>query len=180
MTTLRQQLKSANIELSSTGFATFSEFTSLEQFQQLSDVVRKEEKEYKYNWEITLYNDMGEYIEKAESDTPNVPYIKEFLCGFMKKIGNDPYEYFISTLKSILVKYEISLKTENPIESGSEYYMEFKNGFQGYMDIDKEAHIWKIRILRGSGVIYNEYRNKSLALPPLREFFAKTIREIMG
>ena len=54
MTTLRQQLKSANIELSSTGFATFSEFTSLEQFQQLSDVVRKEEKEIVLSNVLTL------------------------------------------------------------------------------------------------------------------------------
>jgi len=144
------------------------------------EVVRKEEKDYKYNWEITLYNAMGEYIEKAESETPNVPYIKEFLGDFMKKIGSDPYEYFISTLKSILVKYEITLKTENHIENGSEYYIKFKNGFQGYMDINREGHIWKIRILRSSGVIYSEYKNKSLALPPLREFFAKKIREIMG
>jgi hypothetical protein len=142
------------------------------------EIVKNAEKDYKYNWQIKLYNPDGEYINIAESDKPNVPYIKEFLGGFMKMIGNDPYEYFLSTLKQILIKNNIEVREKNESKEKSEYYIGFANGFNGKVVVDKEF-TWEIQIYKNSGFIHSEYKGKSFALSPLREFFSKLMKSII-
>jgi len=141
------------------------------------EIVKNAEKDYKYNWQIKLYNPEGEYINTAESDKPNVPYIKEFLGDFMKMIGNDPYDYFRSTLKQIMIKSDIEVREKSEGGDKSEYFIGFANGFNGKIVVYKGFN-WEVKVYRSSGAVYKEFKRKSFALPPLREFFVKIMKEL--
>ena len=141
------------------------------------EIVKLGEKDYKYNWEIKLYSPDREYMGVAQSEKPGVPQIKEFLGDFMKKIGSDPYAYFRSTLKQIMAKSDIELIEKTEEEDKSEYNIKFPNGFNGKITVYKGFN-WEVQVYRSSGVLYKEFKRKSFALPPLREFFVKILKEV--
>jgi len=141
------------------------------------EIKRESSNNYKYSWSIKLYDNEERFLRETESQSPNVPLIKEILVGFMKEVGSDPYAYFLSNVKSIIAKNRIEIRESEELEDRVVYYMGFKSGFNGKIEIDKECK-WNIQVYRKSGSLYREYKGKSFALPPLREFFNRMGKEI--
>lgn len=133
--------------------------------------------DYKYDWSIRLYNKEGHFMRDAISESPNVPLIKDFLNKFMKEVGQDPYAYFLSNVRQLMTKTKILVRETKELEDRVEYYMGFKNGFNGKIVIDKDCK-WHIQVYKSTGSLYREHKGKSFALPPLKEFFINMGREM--
>ena len=135
--------------------------------------------DYKYDWNIRLYNKEGHFMRDTISDSPNIPLIKDFLGKFMKDVGSDPFDYFVGHVKQLMLKSNVIIRESKEVWGKYEYYVGFNNGLNGKVMIDRDCK-WHIEVYKGTGSLYKEHKGKSFALPPLREFFSRMSRENGG
>jgi len=143
------------------------------------EVERKDIKDYAYQWKMRSYDPNDIILKEAESDKPNVMYAKEFLNDFFNFIGSDPYQYFRSTLKSILNKHKIPINEFLENEDISTYKGGYTNArYRWEAKIEKDFK-WEVKFyaLKGKSKVVEEVIGSSFALAPLKEFFNKLVKK---
>lgn len=143
------------------------------------EIRRKEIKEYTYDWWIKTYDPEGNYLSQESDIIQNVPKIKKTLEDFFNLVGEDPYEFFKSCMKQILSKHFSLNEDIKEDEEKTVYYATTKNQFRLEVTVYKDFK-WSSKAYRLSGAAYKEHNHKSFAIPPLKGYFNKFVKEIGG
>jgi hypothetical protein len=143
------------------------------------DIERRDVKDYTYFWTMKTYDPEGNYVKQAECDKPNVPMVKDFLNDFLKHIGSNPYQYFRSTLKSVIAKHKLVIMESSETDDLSAYKGMFTNNqYRWEAQVEKDFK-WNVKLiaLKGKAKVVEEHDGGTFAISPLKEFFNKIAKK---